>query len=472
MSGVVLFVTESPDHEGLCRRIEDAFGRPVEVEAHLVDSVRRRIREVPDAVVVYDLSDAGGSEPERIRSITAAAPEATVVALAPASHTDIAVDCIRAGAVDCVAPENLSRIARTLRAVHEESELRSESARLKDHLLENSLKMPEAFAAIRTQDERMNGLFMMIEAIAPSRHTVLITGETGTGKGLLADAVHRASGRTGKMVTVNVAGLDDTMFSDTLFGHARGAYTGAVEPREGLIERGAGGTVFLDEIGDLSPSSQLKLLRLFEDGEYYPLGADEPKRSTARFIVATNRDPRQLVQEGHFRKDLYYRLSVHELAAPPLRERRCDIDLLAEHFLGEVAEELGRPKPYLPAEIVDYLHRYRFPGNVRELRSVIAHAVSRATNGRLSLQAVREFIQQERMLAGGEAPGDDAVARDTPQAAPPESVAFPETLPSMKEMRGLLIEEALRRSGGNQSLAAALIGLTPSAINKHLRQRV
>jgi transcriptional regulator with GAF, ATPase, and Fis domain len=272
------------------------------------------------------------------------------------------------------------------------------------------------------------------------------------------------------MVTVNVAGLDDTMFSDTLFGHARGAYTGAVEARDGLIERGAGGTVFLDEIGDLSPSSQLKLLRLFEDGEYYPLGADEPRRTTARFVVATNRDPRVLVQEGHFRKDLYYRLSVHEIAAPPLRDRRCDIDLLAEHFLEEAARELDRSRPYLPPEILDYLHRYRFPGNVRELRSIITHAVSRATNGSLTLEPVREFIQQERMLSGH---GDAGAAGDAAaEGATPDAVAFPEHLPSMKEMRGLLIEEALRRSGGNQSLAAALIGLTPSAINKYLRQRV
>lgn len=463
----MLVVTETPDRDGIVNRIENVFSEEASVEVHVADSVQRRIREVSDAVVVYDLTDARGREPERIRRITAAAPEARVIALAPADRSEMAVDCIKAGAIDCVSPDNLSRIPRTLRAAAEEGELRDESARLKDHFLEDTLKNPEAFSNIITGCERMKGLFMMLEAIAPSCHTVLITGETGTGKGLLAQALHEASGRSGKMVTVNVAGLDDTMFSDTLFGHARGAYTGAVEARDGLIERGAGGTVFLDEIGDLSPSSQLKLLRLFEDGEYYPLGADEPKRTTARFVVATNRDPRLLVQQGEFRKDLYYRLSVHELACPPLRERRDDIELLAEHFLGEAAAELGRPRPYMPAEVLEYLYSYRFPGNVRELRSIIAHAVSRSTGGSLTLQPVRQFIQQERMLQGTEGDGDG----HTPGATP-DDVVFPQTLPTVKDMRERLIEEALRRSGGNQSLAAAMIGLTPSAINKHLRQRV
>lgn len=463
---IVLFVTETPDHNGLCRRVEDVFNSAVSVEPHVADSAERRIREVPEAVIVYDLTAARGREPERIRRLAGEAPRARIIALAPEDRAEVAIECVRSGAIDCVSPQNLARIPRAVRAVAEETELRAESARLKDDFLGGSLSNPDAFSAIMTRDERMKNVLMLLEAVAPSCHTVLITGETGTGKGLFADALHRASGRSGRLVTVNVAGLDDTMFSDTLFGHARGAYTGAVEPRDGLIEKAAGGTLFLDEIGDLSHGSQLKLLRLLEDGEYYPLGADEPRHTSARFVVATNRDPRRLVQDGTFRKDLYYRLSVHEIAAPPLRERPGDLRLLAERFIAEAAAELGRGVPYLPVEVLDYLQAYRFPGNVRELRSIVSHAVSRAATGSLPMQAVREFIEQERILQGGEEPATAAAAGPAP-----ESVVFPQQLPTMKEMRSILIEEALRRSGGNQSLAAAMIGLTPSAINKHLHHQ-
>src|SRR5262245_7400045 len=218
---------------------------------------------------------------------------------------------------------------------------RAEVLSLKDRLLTETPHQREAFAEIITQSQAMFAIFRYLEAIALSPQPVLITGETGTGKELVARALPRLSARPGALVAVNVAGLDDTMFSDTLFGHTRGAFTGADQTRDGLLTTTAEGTLFLDEIGDLSVASQVKLLRLLQDGTFYPLGADRPRQSRARIVCATNADVAQRVSAGTFRKDLYYRLRTHHLHLPPLRARRGDLPLLAHPFVEEAARALG-----------------------------------------------------------------------------------------------------------------------------------
>src|SRR5262249_35879912 len=187
-----------------------------------------------------------------------------------------------------------------------------------------------------------------LEAIAGSPQPVLITGETGTGKEVMANVLHRLSGRPGDLVAVNVAGLDDVMFSDTLFGHTRGAFTGADRARDGLVSSAAAGTIFLDAIGDLSVASQVKLLRLLQDGSFYPPGADRPRQSRARVVVATNADVPQAVGTGRFRKDLYYRLRTHHVHLPPLRSRQGDIPILVDHFVEKAARQLGKETPTVP----------------------------------------------------------------------------------------------------------------------------
>jgi two-component system nitrogen regulation response regulator GlnG len=193
-----------------------------------------------------------------------------------------------------------------------------------------------------------------------------------------ARALHTLSQRPGELVAVNVAGLDDTLFSDTLFGHARGAYTGADRQREGLLTTAADGTLFLDEIGDLTVPSQVKLLRLLQDGVYYPLGADRPRQSRARVIVATNADVTQRVAAGSFRRDLYYRLRTHHLQLPPLRDRLGDLPLLVRHFVDASARVLNKGVPAIPPALYALLKSYRFPGNVRELEAMVFDAVTRA----------------------------------------------------------------------------------------------
>jgi DNA-binding NtrC family response regulator len=308
----------------------------------------------------------------------------------------------------------------------------------------------------------MKSIFHYVEAIAGSSRPVLITGETGVGKELVARAIHSLSNRNGHFVAVDISGIDDTVFADTLFGHKKGAFTGVPEARRGLIEQASGGTLFLDEIGDLSPVSQLKLLRLIQEREYLPLGSDMLKKSDARIIVATNRDINKLLQSDAFRKDLYYRLRTHHIHLPPLRERMDDLPLLAAHFLEEASKELGKKKPAIPAQLNTLLGTYSFPGNIRELRAMVFDALSSHRAGTLSLQMFK-------IAMGGEVPpgNDNGELLAASEAA---AFSFHEKLPTLREAEQLLIERAMNRAGGNQSVAARLLGITRQALNRRLNR--
>jgi DNA-binding NtrC family response regulator len=303
----------------------------------------------------------------------------------------------------------------------------------------------------------MRSVFHYVEAVAKGVQPILVTGESGTGKELVARAIHAVSGREGELVAVNVAGLDDAVFADTLFGHVRGAFTGASEARSGMVERAAGGTLFLDEIGDLPLASQVKLLRLAQEGEYYPLGQDRPRRMRARIVVATHQDLAARQAAGAFRKDLYYRLRAHHLHLPPLRERRGDLPLLLDHFLHEAAREFGKRKPTPPKQLAVLLSSYDFPGNVRELRSMVFDAVGLHQGKLLSMDAFKRAI--------GERGGRDEAERPDPEANPFLPL---ERLPTLVESRRLLVADALRRAEGNQTIAARLLGISQSALSRRL----
>ena len=238
----------------------------------------------------------------------------------------------------------------------------------------------------------MHATFKYIDAIARNDLPVLITGETGVGKELIAAAIHKLSGREGEFVSVNIAGLDDHLFSDTLFGHRKGAFTGADIPRKGLIERAANGTLFLDEIGDLHVESQVKLLRLLQESSYYALGDDFARLSNARLVFATNRENEFLSNPETFRADLYYRLQPHHIHLPPLRERLADIPMLFVHFLESAAARLEKQTPTPPPELITLLGTYHFPGNIRELEGLIRDAVSQHKSGVLSTASFRQEI--------------------------------------------------------------------------------
>jgi len=294
------------------------------------------------AVVLLDLFLPDMPGMEILERIQGEFPHVVVVVITGVDETETAVRCMRAGAFDyLVKPVQPERLITTVQRAFNHAVVLRQNITLRQRLLAGGLDHPEAFAAILTADPKLHAIFQYLEVVAPAADPVLITGETGTGKDLTATALHAASGREGPLVSLNVAGLDDNMFADTLFGHVKGAFTTASGHRPGLIQQAKAGTLFLDEIGDLSLSSQVKLLKLIQDREYYPLGADKPSRCTARIVAATNQDLRQCQQEGRFRGDLFYRISTYHVQLPPLRERGEDVLLLTRHYLRRAWAEFG-----------------------------------------------------------------------------------------------------------------------------------
>jgi len=410
-------------------------------------------------LVLLDLTMPHLSGEELLTQIAERHPEIVTIVVSGLNQLETAVRCMRKGAFDYfVKTDDQDRmIGGVLRAIRMQ-ELQRDHREMASRLNAPDVRHPEAFAAIITADSAMHSLFAYVEAVAKSPQPLLITGESGVGKELIARATHSLNGCRGKLVTVNVAGLDDTVFADTLFGHLRGAYTGADQPRRGMIEEAADGTLFLDEIGDLSISSQVKLLRLLQEGEYFPLGSDLPRRLKARIIVATHQDLAVKETDGTFRRDLYYRLHTHQVHILPLRERRGDIPLLLDHFIEEASRVLGKPRPVLPEGLVALLSSYSFPGNVRELKSLVYDAVSQQRERQLTLESFSKVIGRVR-------------TENSAGAIPPKHNPFSgfEDLPTFSNAAAFLVLEALERAGGNQTTAARLLGISQPALSKRLK---
>ena len=424
----------------------------------------RRVMELLNehefGLVLLDLTMPHLSGEDLLALIGEQHPETAVIVISGMNQIESAVACIKLGAFDYFVKtvEEDRLVSGVLRAIRM-LELERQNREMSSRMLSGGLKQPEAFAGIVTSDRSMHAIFSYIEAVALSLEPLLIIGESGVGKELIARAAHTLSGCRGRLVSVNVAGLDDTVFSDTLFGHLRGAFTGADQPRKGMIEEAADGTLFLDEIGDLSIASQVKLLRLLQEGEYFPLGSDRPKRLKARIIVATHQDLAVKQAGGGFRRDLYYRLCIHLVQVPPLRERKGDIPMLLDHFLEDAARALGKKKPTPPRELAHLLATYSFPGNVRELKALIYNAVSTHRDRVLSMET---FVK--------------TIGRPEERSAPsPQSNAERnlysglERLPTFGEAAELLVDEAMSRAGGNQTIAARLLGISQPALSKRLK---
>lgn len=418
------------------------------------------------SLLLLDIMMPKVSGTELLPKIVELKPSLPVIMITAVNEIEVAVECIRAGAFDyLLKPLDKPRLITAVGKAVQFSELKRENDRLSHALLDISLQKPDAFKDIVTESESMRSIFRYIEAIAPTPLPVLVCGETGSGKELIAKAVHNASGRTGEFVCVNVAGLDDTLFSDTLFGHERGSFTGADRKREGLVAKAADGTLFLDEIGDLRTESQVKLLRLLEERSYYPIGSDAQVSTNCRVVAATNAAIETLVAEGKFRKDLFYRLRSHMIRIPPLRQRGTDGMVLCKHFLRQASRELGKQDPTPPQQLFTLLSTYAFPGNVRELRGMVYDAVSRHGGGVLSMETFKEHIEESSHLI----PSNSSNSVSVPVSGDGK-IMFGENLPSLKEAENALVEEALRRTGNNQSLAARLLGITPSALNKRVNK--
>lgn len=456
----VLLVDDDADFREELRRMLTSNGISEIETAHDALSALKTIEQGEVGLVLLDMVMPGISGTELLSILGERYPSLPVVMITAVSDAATIVSCIRQGAIDYLTkPIDAPRLYATVTRSLQLSELKNQNRQLRNFLLGEPLLNPDVFSAIVTNNSRMKAIFKFVETVAVTENPVLITGETGVGKESMARAVHDASGLKGEFVAVNVAGLDDVMFSDTLFGHRKGAFTGANDSREGLIKKAEGGTLFLDEIGDLRPESQKMLLRLLQEREYYRLGSDLLFKSSARIVAASNRNFKEAVAAGTFRSDLFHRLATHELHLPPLRERADDIPLLAQHFALKTAETMAKPAPAISLEALAALSCCEFPGNIRELQNLLKNAVAFNRSGELTLAdfpALKAASGQHRGLLKIASEG-----RFTLQAA------F-ESFPSMQEVELLLVQEALRLCSGNKMQAAELLGISRPTLNKKL----
>jgi len=426
----------------------------------------RQVMDILDkedvGLVLLDLTMPNLTGEQLLPMIIEEHPEVEVIVISGLNQVETAVECIKNGAFDYfVKTVETDRLIKGVSRVIEMLELKRENQQMRSRFLYDTLEQPEAFDNILTRNKGMRSIFQYLEAVSRSNQPILITGESGVGKELFARAAHTLSGCRGPLISVNVAGLDDNVFADTLFGHSRGAFTGADGARSGMIEEAAYGTLFLDEIGDLRNESQVKLLRLLQEGEYFPLGSDKPKRLQARIVIATHQDLTAKHAAGMFRKDLYYRLRTHHVHIPQLCERKEDIPLLLQHFLELAAEDLGKKVPTVPKELLVLLANYSFPGNIRELKAMVYDAMSVHQEMMLPMKVFKKAMDET--LGQVPASGNNIVNEEN-------VFSQIEQLPVLHEVGNLLVAETMKRAEGNQSIACRLLGISQPALSKRLKK--
>ena len=397
-------------------------------------------------VVLTDLMMPGMSGIDLIKALRTVAPDVETVVMTAYGTIETAVEAMREGAYDFVEkPLKRMPILKAVRQAAERQQLVTENRTLKRELKALRSSTTGSRPIVGTSPALRNAL-EVAEQAAPSTANVLILGESGTGKELLARHIHERSGLDGPFVAVNLAALPETIVEAELFGHEKGAFTGAAARREGRIAQAAGGTLFLDEIGELSPAVQVKLLRVLAEGEYEPLGGTT-RKARFRLIAATNRDLLEAAREGDFREDLYYRLHVIAVTSPPLRDRREDVPLLADHFTTIYCQRNGRDPMTLAPEALDKLVAYHWPGNVRELENVIERAV---------------VLSKGTAIGLGDLPPSVAQAERTG-----ESMRFAIGTP-LSEIERRVIHHTLEHTKGDKQLAAQLLGISARTIYRKL----
>jgi two-component system, NtrC family, response regulator PilR len=361
------------------------------------------------------------------------------------ASTDTAVEAMRLGACDYLSkPFDVDLLKMKVREKIENRQLRQENV-----LLKRTLGMSHKFANIIGRSEAMLAVFKLIETIAKTGSTILLTGESGTGKGLVAQAIHFHSLRREKpMVSLNCGALPETLLESELFGHMRGSFTGADTNKKGLLEVAEHGTIFLDEIGEMSPVMQVKLLRVLQERRFRRVGGLEELQADIRVIAATNQDLTRLVAEGRFREDLFYRINVIPIALPPLRERREDIPLLADHFLSKFSEQMGKAISGISHEAMQVLVRHDWPGNIRELENVIERAVALETTPAILPDSLPPAIRGETAVAANAQPVNPLPERGFDLEA------------HVKDIERAYLAQALQRAGGVQVRAAELLGMS------------
>lgn len=411
------------------------------------------VRSLPFDAVITDVMMPGMDGGQVLDEVKKLDEDLPVIMITAFASMENAVLAMKRGAFDYITkPFKNDEVLVVLRNAIERRRLQLENVALRQNLQARYSK----FANIIGRSPRMKQVFDLIIQAAPSRSTILITGESGTGKELVARAIHTHSARADQaFVTVNSGNLPPDLLESTLFGHVKGAFTGAVYPKKGLFDLADKGSIFFDEIGNVPIETQAKLLRVMQEREFMRLGGMETIKVDVRIIAATNVDLKREMEEGRFREDLFYRLHVISIHLPALRERKDDIPVLAQHFLEKYGEENGRPIMELSPEALDLLMDYDWPGNVRELENVIERAVVLSTGPRIGPDLVPDHVRRAPSL-------------QLPHVVmPPEGVSLKEVTSAYER---LWIESALESAGGVQKRAAELLRIKPTTLNEMIKR--
>jgi two-component system response regulator PilR (NtrC family) len=405
----------------------------------------------PVDLVITDVRLPDGDGIEILRHVKAASPDTVVIVMTAFGTTESAVAALKLGAHDYILkPFDVDELRIVVRNALERQDLREENLRLK-----REAGKAHGLEQLVGSSPAMGALFDLVRSIAPTTSTVLVTGESGTGKELVARAIHALSPRReGPFVSVNCGALPDTLLESELFGHMKGAFTDAHQNKKGLFEAAQRGTLFLDEVGETSPPMQVKLLRALQERRIRRVGGTDELEVDVRVISATNVPLETLVRERRFREDLFYRLQVIPIRTPPLRERREDIPLLAEHFRQRFAQGMGKKVLKVSEAAMQILARHHWPGNVRELENVVERAVALE-----STEAILPERLPEALQGGGSHPGAE------------EELGFGFSLDEhLKAIEGRYLKQALRKSGGGRAEAARLLGVSVRSL-RYLMQK-
>jgi two-component system, NtrC family, response regulator AtoC len=398
--------------------------------------------EAPFDLVMTDLNMPRMDGMELLRSLRERGEDVPVIVLTAFGSIETAVEAMKLGASDyIIRPFEMETVELAVTRALAVSAMQRENRFLRD-------EVGRGWGEFIGGSAKMHALYELIRQVAPARSSVLIAGETGTGKELVARAIHQASGRSGLFVPINCAAIPAELLESELFGHKKGAFTGALRDRAGKFELASGGTIFLDEVTEMPQALQAKLLRVLQEGAVERLGAQRAVKLDLRVVAATNRDPQQAVDEGAMRQDLFFRLNVVRIDVPPLRERREDIQL-AGHFLHKYSSELGRPVPRLSEAVIQELLAHSWPGNVRELENLMERAAVLCRGASIDTQ-----LLPPDMLAG-DAGSSTAAAADS--TVGPESLMLDERIAALEKR---LIKAAIERSGDNKSAASRLLGVS------------
>ena len=460
MSARILVVDDDANVREIFQEKLEHSGYEVSTAATAEDALGR-VKKFDPQIVITDLRMPGMDGLQLLEKVKGSMPDVDVVVVTGHEDMNSAVSAMKAGAFDYVVkPINLREVEALVERCLREQEL---NRQVREAEGEQEEEEEPGAPAVVGRDPLMIDIYKMIGVLARNRATVLVRGETGTGKELVARAIHTHSAHFEEpFIAVNCTALTDTLLESELFGHAKGSFTGAVSNRKGYFELAGSGTIFLDEIGDTSPDFQTKLLRVLQERKFYPVGGEEPRTTEARVIAATHQPIEQLVEEGDFREDLYFRLKVVEIHVPPLRDRRDDIALLAESLLARIRHETHQTVRHISGPAMKKLQEYDWPGNVRELENALTRA---------AILARGAAIGPEHLSLGVEF----GVAAEAARRKEEKSKANGAKEPHHDDMTldaaiARHVEQVLRQTQGNKSETARLLGISRSRLQRYVEK--